>query len=350
MGLGYLVAGLAFGYAHAVDAPAPLSPSACASVTGETCATARKLGRGINFGNMLEAPREGDWGVRVEPVHIDLATAHFRTVRLPVRWTNHAAVTVDATVDEAFARRVDSVIDQLLARGLYVILDLHHYSQLFGDALHPNEARVAPEILEERLVNIWRQLGERYRHRSSRLLFELLNEPHGKLDAESWNRLLARLLPVVRQSNPNRVVLVGPTYWNGVRDLDKLRLPPDRNLIVAFHNYDPFPFTHQGITYLPKPFPTGATCCDAAQRKQVVDAFDTAKRWSEATGYPLHLGEFGAYQAADMASRESYTRLVRDEAEKRGFGWTYWELASSFGVYDAKAGRWVEPIRRALLD
>ena len=345
-----VAAGLASSPVLAGDVALTASPPGCFSVAQETCATAQKLGRGINFGNMLEAPREGDWGVRVEPAYLDLAAGHFKTVRLPVRWTNHAALTADARLEEVFANRVDAVVDQLLARGLYVILDLHHYSQLFGDGLHPNEAKVAPEVLEERLVNIWRQLAERYRNRSPRLLFELLNEPHGKLDSEAWNGLLARLLSVVRQSNPNRIVLAGPTYWNGVRDLDKLRLPPDRNLIVAFHNYDPFPFTHQGITYLPKPFPTGTTCCDAAQRKQVVDALDKAKRWSEATGYPLHLGEFGAYQAADMASRENYTRFVRDEAEKRGFGWTYWELASSFGVYDAKAGRWVEPIRRALLD
>lgn len=335
---------------QAADTGGATPLAGCAAVSKETCITAQKLGRGINFGNMLEAPREGDWGVRVEPAYIDLAATHFRTVRLPVRWTNHASVTEDATLDPAFAARVDGVVDQLLAKGLYVILDLHHYSQLFGDGLHPHETAVAPEVMELRLVNIWRQLAERYRGRSPRLLFELLNEPHGKLDAEAWNRLLAKLLSVVRQSNPNRIVLAGPTYWNGVRDLDKLRLPADRDLIVAFHNYDPFPFTHQGISYLPKPFPTGITCCDAAQRKLVVDAFDKAKKWSDANGYPMHLGEFGAYQAADMASRENYTRLVRDEAEKRGFAWAYWELASSFGVYDPKAARWVEPIRRALLD
>ena len=77
---------------------------------------------------------------------------------------------------------------------------------------------------------------------------------------------------------------------------------------------------------------------------------DTARRWSREHGYPLHLGEFGAYQAADMKSREAYTRIVRDEAEKRGIGWTYWELASSFGVYSPGAGSWVEPLRHALLD
>ena len=52
-----------------------------------------------------------------------------------------------------------------------------------------------------------------------------------------------------------------------------------------------------------------------------------------------------------MQSREAYARIVRDEAEKRGIGWTYWEFASSFGgIYLPEAGGWVEPLRHALLD
>jgi endoglucanase len=178
-------------------------------------------------------------------------------------------------------------------------------------------------------------------------LFELLNEPHGKMSGD-WNRLLADTLQVVRESNPTRTVLVGPTYWNHVKNIDQLNLPPDRNLIVAIHSYDPFPFTHQGVSYMK--FPVGVTCCDDVQRKQIVNVFNAGEKWSVANGYPLHLGEFGAYNKADMASREAYTRIVRDEAEKRNIGWTYWEFASSFGVFDPKANEWIEPIRRALLD
>lgn len=323
---------------------------ACAAVTPETCALAHALGRGINMGNMLEAPREGDWGVRLDDAYIDKVAGTFTTVRLPVRWSNHAAPTADAALDEVFAARVDRAVDALLAKGMYVILDMHHYSQLSGDKLHPNEFAVDPAVMETRLVNMWRQIAVRYQDRSPKLLFELLNEPHERLDGDAWNALAARALAAVRESNPTRAVLIGPGYWNNPRELPRLRLPPDRNLIVAIHTYEPFSFTHQGIKWLPKPFPTGTTCCDAAQRKAAVDPLDAARRWSQENGYPLHLGEFGAFSAADMKSRETYTRLIRDEAERRGIGWTYWEFASSFGVYSPGTGTWVEPIRRALLD
>jgi len=324
---------------------------ACHAVSQAACTAAHAMGRGINLGNMLEAPREGDWGVRLEPRFITLATRHFQTVRLPVRWSNHAAPGADATLDEAFARRVDLAVDRLLADGRFVIVNLHHYTQLTGGPLHPREFAVAPQVLEARLVNLWRQIARRYRDRSDQLLFELLNDPHGDLDGEPWNRLAALTLAAVRTSNPTRIVLIGPGDWNHPRALPRLRLPRDRHLIVAIHSYDPFDFTHQGVTWRPNPFPTGRRCCDPAQRAQLVQALDAAMRWNREHGVPVHLGEFGAYSAGDLASRAVYARLVRDEAERRGIGWAWWEWASDFsGVYDPARSAWVEPLRRALLD
>jgi endoglucanase len=321
----------------------------CASVTPETCAVARSLGRGINMGNMLDAPREGDWGVKLEPGYVDKVANGFTTVRVPVRWSNHAAPTVDATIDENFARRVDQVVDAFLAKGMYVILDVHHYTQISCDPQHPNEFKVDPAVVDQRLVNLWKQIAARYRDRSPKLLFELLNEPHGRLNGEPWNRLAAQTLAVVRVTNPTRVVLIGPGEWNGIPELPKLRLPPDRNLIVSIHNYDPIAFTHQGVEWMPR-FPVGPKCCDPKQRSDIANALDAARRFNEARGYPVYLGEFGTYEKADLASRANYARIVRDEAEQRGIGWAYWAFASDFGMYDAKTGSWLEPIRRALLD
>jgi endoglucanase len=301
------------------------------------------------MGNMLEAPHEGDWGVKLEPDYADKVAGIFTTVRIPVRWSNHAAPTADAKIDEAFARRVDQAVDMFLAKGMYVILDLHHYSQIYGDPQLPGEFKVDPAVMDERLVNLWKQIGERYKNRSPKLMFELLNEPHGRLNGEPWNRLAARTLAAVRATNPTRTVFIGPGEWNSINELPKLRLPPDRNIIVMVHNYDPFNFTHQGVDYMPQ-FPVGPTCCDAKQRRQIADALDAARRWSDANGYPVYLGEWGSHDKADMRSREAYTRIVRDEAERRGIGWAYWEFASSFGVYSPKSNSWIEPIRRALLD
>src|SRR5687768_15870074 len=101
--------------AHAQSANASRGPArasqACHAVTPQTCTIANSLGRGINLGNMLEAPTEGQWGVTLEPAYIDIVAQSFNTVRLLVRWSNHAAPTADATLDEAFAKKVDQAVD-----------------------------------------------------------------------------------------------------------------------------------------------------------------------------------------------------------------------------------------------
>ena len=52
-----------------------------------------------------------------------------------VRWSRHAGSTPNATRDETFMQRVNEDVDALLARNLYVGLDLHRYRQLVGTAL-----------------------------------------------------------------------------------------------------------------------------------------------------------------------------------------------------------------------
>lgn len=313
-------------------------------------ATSTALGRGVNFGDMLDAPNEGDWGLILRDEFIDVtAQAGFTSVRLPVRLSNHTAATAPFAIAPAFLSRVESVIDKLLAKGIYVVLDMHHYRQLDGDALDSGEFSVDSAILDVRFLMIWQQIAERFRSKSTHLLLELYNEPHGRLTPQKWNGLAARALNVVRKSDPGRIVVIGPTNWNGADALPALRLPNDANLIVTVHNYEPFDFTHQGAEWVQPVLPTGVHCCNADQQAAAIAPLATAKAWSNSVRYPIFLGEFGAYDKADMRSRVQFTRLVRDAAEARGIRWTYWELASNFGVYDPVAHMWRAPLKDALL-
>jgi endoglucanase len=200
-----------------------------------------------------------------------------------------------------------------------------------------------------RFLNLWQQVSARFRDRNAHLLFELYNEPHGRLTAAKWNDLAARALTAVRKSNPDRIVVIGPIDWNAAKALSSLKLPNDANLIVTVHNYQPFNFTHQGAAWVSRPLPTGVSCCDEGQRTAAIAPLSTAKAWSEAVRYPMFLGEFGAYGKADTGSRVTFTRLMRDQAEARGMPWSYWELASGFGVYDPAAHVWRAPLKEALL-
>ena len=332
-----------------IDFP-PMASGGAPGASKQALDMAAALGRGINLGNVFEAPREGDWGLTLKDNYFDaIAAAGFKSVRIPVRWSNHAAATADATIDPAFAARIDYAIDGFLARGLTVVINMHHYRQLDGDTLDANETAVSASVVKVRFLSLWKQIAQRYKDRSDKLVFELYNEPHGDQQS-TWNDLAARGLNVVRQSNPKRVVVIGPVTWNSASSLAQLSLPNDDNLIVTVHNYNPFQFTHQGASWVGGSTAwLGTTCCSAAQRSDIIGPLVTAAAWSAVHRYPIWLGEFGAYEKGAMDSRVAFTRLMRDEAEKRNMPWAYWEFASGFGAYNPAADTWRTTLKDALV-
>jgi endoglucanase len=341
---------LTLGAVNASFGATSMPPASCAKVSAKTCALAQSLGRGINMAGMLESPMEGDWGTRLDPAYVDLVADKFDTVRIPVRWTNHASPDAAAILDDTFLNRVTSAVDAFLARGMHVIIDMHHYQQLFGEKLQNKEFAVDESVVEIRLINIWRQLGAHFKNRPNKLIFELLNEPAGKVTASDWNNLMPKLLAAVRESNPDRTVMIESTEWAHPKALNTLKIPNDRHLIVAIHTYDPFNFTHQGVDYLPINLPAGVTCCDDKQKLQITAPLQSAKAWSVKNGYPIYLGEFGVRKNADDASRAAYTRTARVEAERLGIPWAYWDFANVFGIYKPKSKEWIEPMVKALLN
>jgi len=333
-----------------ITAYPPMANDAPPGASATALATAAAIGRGVNFGNMLEAPTEGAWGLTVTDDFIDKASAAgFASVRLPVRWSNHASADAPFTIDATFLTRVESVVDKLLAKGFVVVLNMHHYRQLDGDQPDPGELVVADAAVDVRFVMMWEQLAKSFQGRGARLVFELYNEPHGRLNGDRWNVLAARALNVVRQTNPQRIVVIGPTSWSSASDLHLLKMPNDENLIGTVHNYAPFSFTHQGAEWVSPVFPVGVTCCNASQRAEMTAPLDVAKAWSVAKRYPVFVGEFGAYSKGDEASRVTFNRTMRDAMEARGMRWTYWEFAAGFGVYDPVKLSIRQPLLDALL-
>lgn len=302
-----------------------------------------RLGRGINLGNALEAPNEGDWGVTIKSEYFDLIKmAGFNSVRIPISWSTHASANPPYAIATNFLQRVDWAVDQALSRKLAVVINIHHYDEIM----------TAPAVHKARFLAIWQQLAAHYKNYSGDLFFEILNEPNGALTSSLWNQYLQEAIAVIRQTNPGRILIVGPANWYNFSALSSLVLPAnDQNLIAAFHYYNPFQFTHQGAEWVAGSDAWFGTTWSgtAAEKQAILRDFANAASWGAANNRPLNVGEFGAYNKADMQSRALWTEFVARTAEANNMSWHYWEFIAGFGVYNGAANDWNYPLRYALI-
>ncbi|MFZ0034242.1 MAG: glycoside hydrolase family 5 protein [Sedimentisphaerales bacterium] len=304
----------------------------------------KRLGRGINLGNALDAPNEGAWGVTLKEEYFKtIKEAGFDSVRIPIRWSTHSLENKPYTIDKSFFDRVDWAINNAIKNNLYVIINIHHYLELMKD----------PAGHSERFLGLWKQIAEHYKDYPDSVMFELLNEPADKLSPPLWNELLKKAMAVIRKSNPHRTVVIGPAEGNTINLLRKLDLPEkDRNIIVTIHYYTPLEFTHQGAVWLGEKSNAwiGTKWTGTEKEKEAVTkAFDRAAAWAKEHNRPINLGEFGVYEKADMDSRAKWTGFVANSAIERGWSFDYWEFCSSFGAYDQQTNSWRKPLLNALI-
>jgi endoglucanase len=309
----------------------------------EPFASNRLLGRGMNLGNALDAPEEGAWGVTLKSEYFQaIKDAGFNSVRIPIRWSAHAQTESPYAISPAFFRRVDWAIDQALSRNLSAVINVHHYVQMNED----------PVGNASRLLALWKQIAARYRDRPKTLFFELFNEPQDKLTDQRWDEIFPELLHEIRDNDPMRIVIIGPSYWNSLDHLPLLHLPQnDRRLIVTFHYYKPLRFTHQAQGWMPNSMAWKGTGWGTPQdRNDLHEDFANAAAWADQNHRPLYLGEFGVSEGADGETRASWTRAVAREAEQLGFSWAYWQFCSNFNAYDTVKENWNQQMLKALMD
>lgn len=301
-----------------------------------------KMGRGVNIiGYDSALWKDYTRGRFKESYFKKIKDAGFSTIRINL--FAFSGMDSNYTLNPKWLETLDWAVKKGMEAKLMVILDMHEYNAMADD----------PIAKKEMFMSVWKQLAPRYKDQPGEVVFEILNEPNQKLSVELWNEYLAEAIKLIRETNPNRTLIIGPGNWNGIESLPTLVLPEeDKNIIVTVHFYHPMPFTHQGA-YWAKDFKdlSGITWTGSKEEKEEVETkLKVAADWSKANGRPIFLGEFGAYDKGDMDSRARYTAHVARTAEKFGFSWAYWQFDSDFIVYDIEKEEWVMPILNALMD
>ncbi len=306
----------------------------------DAAAQNRMLGRGVNVLGYDPLWRSFP-PARFQARHFQvIRQGGFDSVRVNLAPFRHMGAGPDFQIEDSWLHTLDWVVTNALANDLAVILDLHEYNPMGAD----------PEANRAKFLAFWRQVAPRFQDASPKIFFEILNEPSRQLTPQLWNQYLAEALAVIRATNPRRAVVVGPAFWNSVDHLDELRLPEDdRHLIVTVHYYKPMEFTHQGAPWVGRQDQLGVAWRGTPEEQAAIAGdFQKVQDWATRHHRPIFLGEFGAYDKADMASRARYTAAVARAAERLGWSWAYWQFDSDFVAYDMRNDQWVEPIHQAL--
>ncbi|MEU6915467.1 cellulase family glycosylhydrolase [Streptomyces olindensis] len=268
-----------------------------------------------NLGNTLDAiPDETSWGnPKVTKALFDTIKAQgFRSVRIPVTWTDHQSATAPYTIDATWMNRVKEVVDMALADGLYVVVNVHHDSWQWISAMHTDHDRVLA-----RFKATWTQISATFKDSPKSLLFESNNEPQfdNTTDAQGIqynSELNTAFRTVVRQSGGNNAtrLLVLPSLHTSSDQVfldalsGEMKAMNDPNLVATVHYYGYYPFSVNVA---------GGTRFDATSQQDMSDRFNRLRTTFTSKGVPVYLGEWGLLQFPDS---NHPSRIERGEALK----------------------------------
>lgn len=354
----------------------PANPPGMQPLTNRNSAAyqaAKLFLHGVNLGNYLEAPPGQNWGVTCEAGEFaQMRREGFDHVRVPVGWHHYAGPSPEFRLAPEIFARADFVVTNALAAGLAVLINIHHYAEFDRD----------PERETEKFIALWRQIAAHYAKFPGRLAFELDNEPNETATTALVNPVYARAIAEIRKTNPRRTIFVEPGSWGSIDELKNLVLPPDDNVIVSVHCYEPFYFTHQGATWssddykvtgirFPGP-PATPLVPDPALKlnhwvvswiqdystlpaeknpcspESFIGKLKFVRAWSDYYGRPVHLGEFGCIRKADAESRAKFYSAFRRAADELQIGWAAWDWSAEFRYWDKKKNQPMPGMREAL--
>ena len=321
------------------------------------------LTRGYNLTNWLEQDRFTGFTYDESFVQ-KLAAAGFRGLRLPIDLDLYVASTTGTgdslaiTVSEDLWQVLDAFDTWTHAHGLSLTIDYHQYGTL------PDKA--APDSLQTAVL-LWAQVAAHF-SKSTRqdLFFELMNEPElsfagtDPTQAE-WGAIAERMVAAIRAQDTTHSIIFGDVEWYGIDKLVSRQPLADTNVIYAFHDYEPFIFTHQGASWanlgathdLPYPYDPARWSqyysglgFNASMESWMLDALKnyyrdgsraairnhilTAKRWAVTHNVPVICNEFGAYDATSrLADRARYYSDLIGVFDELQIPWQHWFMIMS---------------------
>ena len=249
--------------------------------------------------------------------------------------------------------------------GLRMLIDLH---ECYGYSFDPLKKDMDRErffydpVLQERFLNLWRRIAERFAPYPDQVAFEPLNEVVLQEVADAWNKVASSWIRMMRTIVPDSWLVVGGVCYSSVMTLPLLDIPLDPKIVYNFHCYEPIIFTHQGaywVENMPQDFRIGypeklEAYQEADRRVKLSDdlsgaifrkdihgvgtdffeaIFAPAVQKAEKDNAPLYCGEYGVIDLADSQAALRWLKDIHAVMNRYGIGralWTYKEKDFGF--------------------
>lgn len=226
----------------------------------------------------------------------------------------------------------DIFIEEASKRGLYLVLDRHRPT-----SAQQSELWYTGEVSEEKWIQDWVFLADRYKSNPYVIAVDLHNEPHGSAqwgngDSNTdWKAAAERAGNAVLKANPSLLIIVEgiqfgkdwDSYWWGGA-LDKVRELPVTLDIANKVIYSPHDY---GYGVWPQPW------FDAADFPNNMD-----KVWDDKWGYivkeniaPIWVGEFGGREVGYETKEGIWQNKLVQYIHDNGMSFSYWSWNPNSG-------------------
>ena len=310
---------------------------------------AARMHIGWNLGNTLEAcgswitgssveNYETAWGnpVTTKEMIDGIAGAGFKSVRIPVAWSNMMAE--DYTIDASLISRVKEVTGYVLDNDMYAIINIHWDGGWISKADEDHDGTL------EKYKSVWKQVTAEFSDYSDKLIFESLNE-EGVYE-NTWNRYSnvgdkEKAFGLLNELNQTFVDLVRESGGNNAKrhlliagyatDVDltcdpafKMPADPQNRCAVSVHYYTPSTFA-----ILTEDADWGKARSTWGSTKEINELngyMDKLKTTFVDKGVPVIIGEFGTTTTnKEPESIRLYLRSVAQAAWDRGMCPMLWD-------------------------
>ncbi len=332
----------------------PTAAAAGEAASGSAKEMAEQMKIGWNLGNTFDAPHETAWGNPVTTAELfeTVKDLGFNTVRIPVSWSGHTAGPPEYTIDGAWMDRVETVVDQALEAGLFVIVNAHHDNGVYYPA--PENAEAAGEYL----TAVWSQIAARFADTDRRLIFQTMNEPRIEGASYEWsvdakneecmaaldvvNELNQAALDAIRAAggcNEDRFVIVCPYAGSPSGALlSRFHMPEDSaedRLLLSIHAYTPYDLCLDTRSK--------ADTFNGSGRSQIGKMLKSLDYMYVQKGVPVVIDEMGCIDKDNAQARYEWAKYYVSEAAAYGIPCVWWDngalhtTGENFGLIDRRA-------------